>query len=211
MNNPSINVICVEELSNCYIVADTQTKEAVIIDAGVEPKKIINIIKENNYKVCSIINTHGHIDHTYSDYYLAKEFNTSVFVHEADKFLLNLPYFNLSTIFGLNFKQVKAQALQHTNIIKTKTLGFKILHTPGHTPGSICILEEKNKLLFSGDTLFKESIGRTDLYGGDYKLLLKSIKERLLTLTENYTIYPGHGNKTSLFYEKQNNPFISSS
>jgi glyoxylase-like metal-dependent hydrolase (beta-lactamase superfamily II) len=211
MNNSPINVLCVEELSNCYIIVDVETKEAVIIDAGVEPKKIIKIVKENNYKVCSIINTHGHIDHTYADYYLAKEFNTQVFMHEADKSLLDLPYFNLSPILGLDFKQVKVQTLQDTSIIKTKTLGFRILHTPGHTPGSICILEEKNKLLFSGDTLFKGSIGRTDLYGGDYKLLLKSIKEKLLTLTEDYTIYPGHGSQTNLFYEKENNPFINSS
>jgi glyoxylase-like metal-dependent hydrolase (beta-lactamase superfamily II) len=196
-------------LSNSYLIIDNSIKEGIIIDAGVEAAELLNVIKKNNYKIIALINTHCHIDHIYSDLIFKESLNLKIFIHKEDSKLINNPEFNLSYLFGLNLSgYIEPEILLDNDKIVTKSLNFKILHTPGHTPGSICVVEEEKKLIFSGDTLFKSSIGRTDFKGGEYESLLKSINDKILSLDDTYIVYPGHGSKTTVGEERRFNPFL---
>ena len=195
-----IEKIIVGEIeANCYLVADEATKEAVIIDPGAEPAKIKRYIQKHGLNCLFIINTHGHIDHIAAN----NDFNIPIMIHEKDAPLLYSPELNLSSFVVSPFTSRQAhRLLKDGEKIEIGALNFSVIHTPGHTPGSICL--RLDNCLFTGDTLFAQGVGRTDFPYSSEGELIKSIKDKLFTLDENTKIYPGHGPVSTIGAEKDN-------
>lgn len=192
--------------TNCYIVHNDY--EAIIIDPGSDPKKIINIIETKKLKPKLILNTHYHFDHTGANLDIKNIFNIPIGIGEKDASSLEHAYKD-GLLFMIDAKpSPKADILlTEDDTIKLGKSNFFVLETPGHTIGSICFCNKENKVIFSGDTLFYESIGRFDLPTGSYEKLMRSI-EKILLLGDDYTVYTGHGPKTTLKHERVSNPFI---
>lgn len=193
--------------SNCYILASKENAQAIIIDPGDQPGKINQALKKHKLNASFIINTHGHYDHIGAD----DEFGVPVYIHPADLAFLKDPKLNLSAFFSINYNSSSEIKLLHDNdIIGLDDIQLKILHIPGHTPGGVALqmLKPTGSIVFTGDTLFSHGIGRSDLEGGDEALLIKSIKEKLLTLSDETIVYPGHGPSSTIGEEKRNNPFL---
>ena len=194
--------------TNCYIIS--QDKKAIVIDPGAEPEKILSEIKRYGLEVELIISTHGHFDHIEAVKEIVAVTNAEFAIHEKEQFILKDATNRAETVFGLDLgdPQCPDRYLHDCEIIKINTLEIKIIHTPGHTPGSICILYDD--MVFTGDTLFDNTIGRTDLNGGSRDEIIKSIKHKLFNLKEETKVYPGHGEATTIGKEKKNNPFVKS-
>lgn len=198
---------------NCYIYYDDTSKKGVIIDPGAyddfEKSEIIEYIKKNDITIELILNTHGHIDHILGNDWAYGYFNKPIIMHKDDLPLIEQSI-TQAELFGLSFPQ---PPIPHKFINENETINFsntelKIIHTPGHSPGSICFVDINEKLIFAGDTVFSGSIGRTDLWMGDYDLLISSIKNKILTLPDDFIIYPGHMENTAIGVEKKSNPFL---
>ncbi|NQV04387.1 MAG: MBL fold metallo-hydrolase [Candidatus Omnitrophica bacterium] len=190
--------------ANCYIVGEESTKEVFIVDPGGDYKKIKKIIDADGLRPQAVINTHGHGDHIGAD----GEFGLPVWIHRLDAEFLQDPSKNLSGAFGFLLKTKKAtRLLEDGDILKIGQHSLEVIHTPGHTPGSICLKGEG--VVFTGDTLFCEGVGRTDFVYGSEDDIMRSIKERLLRLDDDYVVYPGHGPTSTIGNEKTNNPFIT--
>ena len=193
--------------TNCYIFGDDSSKEVVIIDPADEADKIISIIEKNNYIVKYIIITHGHFDHILALKHIKQKYNVPVAIHKNDAEYLSNNSLNLSS----NIPNIKLESIDADIILNdgdTLALGkynVEVIHTPGHTHGGICI--KADGVLFSGDTLFYNSIGRTDFPTGSFDKLEESIK-KLYTLDDKIKVYPGHGGSTTIGYEKQSNPYV---
>jgi hydroxyacylglutathione hydrolase len=193
---------------NCYILAAASNTSAIIIDPGYEVRKIKRALDKNKLTPAFIINTHGHIDHIGCD----DEFGVPVYIHKADLAALRDPQINLSSFLAAPYSyQAEVKTLEDKDSIELGTIQLEVIHTPGHTAGGICLLMKKpvDNILFSGDTLFYQSVGRSDFPGADGDLLVKSIKERLLSLPDDTVVYPGHGPSSTIGNEKANNPFIN--
>jgi len=191
--------------TNCYILA-SDNKEAVVIDPGGDVKHILELIREKEFAVKKIILTHGHYDHIGACKEVAEAAKAPICIHEKDKILLTEPSKNLSFLMGTNFSlDLKTEELFDGQTILINDLSLIILHTPGHTPGSISIWV--SGLLFTGDLLFAGSVGRTDLSGGSHKVLINSLK-RVLNFPDETRVLPGHGEETTLGIEKKVNPFL---
>lgn len=195
--------------ANCYLYACTESKKAVVIDPGASGKKIHSWILEKGLEVEYILLTHGHADHIGAvDELRTLLGNVRVGIHADDAEMLTDGKKNLSSYLGSEIALQCADFLlqdgQELTIGKEK---LKVISTPGHSPGCVCFLSAEG--LFSGDTLFDGSIGRTDFPGGSLDQLLKGVKEKLLILPEDTRVFPGHGGETSIGEEKRNNPFLS--
>ena len=190
--------------TNCYLVYQESTLKGLLIDPGAYDPLIVEYIKDKGIEVEATINTHGHADHIAGD----AAFGFPVMISEADESCICNPIRNLSLFAGGKVEPIQVQRLlKDGDMIKLGSIEFEVIHTPGHTPGGISI--KYDDILFTGDTLFHEGIGRTDLSGGNYAILVKSIKEKLLVLPDFVKIFPGHGLSTTIGHEKKNNPFIS--
>lgn len=190
--------------TNCYLVADASTKEACLIDPGSDPKPIKSFITKEGLDLKFIINTHGHGDHIGANSF----FGAPIFVHRLDKDFLKDPDMNMSRSFMMNIVSPDAdRLLEEGDVLKLGGLELKILHTPGHTPGSVSVVLDG--VVFTGDALFAGSIGRTDFEYGDQDSLIRSITQKLLTLKDDTVIYPGHGEPSTIGEEKKSNPFFS--
>jgi hydroxyacylglutathione hydrolase len=193
-----IHKIVVGELStNCYIVNPEGSNEAAIIDPGGEAEKILGVINENKLMVKYIINTHGHYDHTAANERLTKATGLSVLIHPEDIALLTDP--GLTFFFYSGRKpssKTPASELFEGQILNLGNSKMEILYTPGHTRGSVSILV--NDFLFTGDLLFKGSVGRTDLPGGSLDMLIKSLSEKIIVLPGSTKVFPGHGPETTI-------------
>lgn len=190
--------------TNCYLFGDEDSKEVVLIDPGGNPAAIKKFIDKNRLKLKYIINTHGHGDHIGANSYFSE---TAVLIHKSDAEFLNNPGLNLSSSFGFHISMPKADRLLNDgDKIKVGKLELEVLHTPGHTPGGICL--KYDNCVFSGDTLFFEGVGRTDLPDASSQAILNSIKTKLMTLPDDCKVYPGHGPETTIGHERKHNPFI---
>lgn len=187
-----------------YLVGNNRGS-ALLIDAGVKCDKVISTAKELNLDIKKVVLTHGHIDHIAEIDSIFKATNAKVFIHIDDELTLTDARYNISAYTGnaVTFN-CSYETLRDGNTIELDDLKFEIIHTPGHTPGSICI--KSNNVLFSGDTLFNSGYGRVDLPNGSFEDIYKSILEKLFTLPDSMIVYPGHGNSTTIEHEKRANP-----
>lgn len=193
---------------NCYIVYSEEAREAIVVDPGGDANGILRIIEEKDLKVKYIVLTHGHGDHIGAVKDLKEELKAPVLIHEADGEMLEDANKNLSVMMPMGAVEIKADGLlKDGDIIEFGGIEGEIIHTPGHTPGSICI--KLDDYLISGDTLFKSSVGRTDFPGGSFDEIIKSIKEKLLVLGDYVQVLPGHGEASTIQYEKFYNPFLA--
>jgi len=199
-----VNRIIVGDMGvNCYIVGNEES--VFIIDPGDEAEYIINEV--GNKKIEFILLTHGHIDHIMALNKIKEMINTKVYISELDKDFLFDSKKNLSYFLGYNYVyKYDVEVLKDSDTIEFKNTKIQVISTPGHTPGGLCFYI--NNMLFSGDTLFRQSIGRTDFPGGDYATLIKSIREKLLKLPPDTIVYPGHMEETTIGFEKDHNPFL---
>lgn len=193
--------------TNAYLLGCDRTKKCLVIDPGEEGGKILKIMENDGYKLDMIVNTHGHYDHIGGNSFLKEKTGAKIYIHEADKEYLTDENLCLSTWIPNSEDLVGADVLlKDGDKVATGDISLEVIHTPGHTPG--CISLKGHDLLFSGDTLFAGSIGRTDLPGGDYNTIINSLKVKLAPLEDSLTVYPGHGPKSNLGYEKKNNPYF---
>ncbi len=191
--------------TNCYIV-ETENKGAILIDAPCYPDRILAKIESLGLTLKAILLTHGHCDHIEAVSELARLTDCEVYIHEADEKMLHNSLLSLAGYFGTPFSPFSgAKTLVDGDTVSIDNASFKVISTPGHTAGSVCYVYDD--VIFSGDTLFFESIGRTDFPGGSYKTLVNSIK-KLKALGKDYTVLPGHNESTSLYYELEYNPFL---
>ncbi|WP_372519626.1 MBL fold metallo-hydrolase [Candidatus Ruminimicrobiellum ovillum] len=192
---------------NCYIVYDETSKKAIIIDPGQDGKKVIDKIEKLNLKPEILINTHGHFDHTLSNDIIRQKYNIPLAIHKDDTEMLSDANKNFSTIIGSPTIIKKADIFFDKEETKeTSFCKYYVIHTPGHSKGSVCILIDN--ILFAGDTIFKNSIGRTDLYGGDYDEIIQSL-QKIKKFPPDTIICPGHGPFTTLKQELKNNPYLN--
>ncbi len=187
---------------NCYILAQDKDSEAIIIDPGNEPDKIKRVLARYRLKPGLIINTHGHIDHIGAD----DAFGVCIYIHKDDVDFLSDPDLNLSRLFAMSLRIISPRrTLKDKEEIRLGKIRLQVLHTPGHTPGGICLLlkEPKTNIVFSGDTLFYQGVGRTDFPLASSEQLKKSLEERLFVLDNQTKVYPGHGQPTTIGQEKK--------
>jgi glyoxylase-like metal-dependent hydrolase (beta-lactamase superfamily II) len=192
---------------NCYLLSDPESKEAVFIDPGAEADKLIDKLSVQDLNLKFVINTHCHIDHTAEASTIINHFNVPFYIHRGELPLLkNLK--DQGDFFGLSVSEIPTVSdyVEDNQTLEFGNMKMQILHTPGHSPGGISILIQNS--VFVGDCLFFDSIGRTDLLGGNYDQLLTSIKTKLLTLDDSTIVYPGHGPSTTIGRERVNNPFL---
>ncbi|HNW39653.1 MAG TPA: MBL fold metallo-hydrolase [Candidatus Omnitrophota bacterium] len=191
---------------NCYILANAEGAQAMIIDPGDQAAKIKAVLAKHKLKPAMVINTHGHYDHIGSD----DEFGVCVYVHKLDLPMLVDPKKNLSASFSTPYKVAsKIKTLADREIIKLEDIELEVIYLPGHTPGGIGLLMKKPQtgIIFTGDTLFCQGVGRSDLPGGSQQMLEEAIRERLFVLPVDTRVYPGHGSATTIGREKSNSPF----
>ncbi|MFC1585216.1 MBL fold metallo-hydrolase [Fibrobacterota bacterium] len=194
--------------ANCYILGCEETGEAAVIDPGEEGDRILRELAGAKLALKYIINTHGHFDHAGANGRLKEATGADVLIHAQDAYMLNdLP--RGAALFGMTAPESPApdRKLEDGDTITFGKITLTVLHTPGHSPGGISLYTEK--AVFSGDTLFDGSVGRTDLPGGDMAVLKKSIREKLFTLGDDVVVYPGHMGETTIGDEKRHNPFMS--
>lgn len=194
---------------NCYLYACPQTREAVIIDPGDEAPRILEQIKAQQLIPKYIINTHGHIDHIMAIDAVSEIYPVPLAIHPADAYMYTEE--RAARRYGLEPPLVKRKPdilLKEGDTFSFGTLSLQVLHTPGHTPGGVCLLSEPH-CLFSGDTLFYRSVGRTDFEGGSFDQLATSIREKLYALDEDLAVFPGHEGPTTIGEEKYENPFVT--
>jgi len=201
--------ICVGPMQvNCYVLACAENSPALIIDPGDEYDLIKAVLDRYKLKPALVINTHGHYDHIGCD----NNFDLPVYVHSGDKTMLEQAELNLSAFFSEPLKvNSEIRLLKGKQLIKLDCIELEVLHTPGHTTGGISLLMKKpeRNILFTGDTLFCQSVGRTDMPGGNQPALKKSIQEKLMVLPDDLIIYPGHGKPSTIGEERMHNPFLS--
>ena len=193
---------------NCYIIGDSKKNEWAVIDPGGDAEKILEVIREKNARVKFILNTHGHPDHTGANSKIKEKTNAPLYIHKADATLVSGLFNQLARLTGIKGSPFKPDHfLEEGDELPLGDISLKVFHTPGHTRGGICLFFDK--VLFSGDTLFANSIGRTDLPGGSLSTLLSSIRKKLFSLPDDVVVYPGHGPQTTIGEEKRSNPFLA--
>ncbi len=199
-------------LENTYLIWDESSRKAAVIDPGCfnqkENYELKSAIEKVNLNLLYLINTHCHIDHIFGNAFIKNTFNTRYIAPKDDVFLLEL-MIGQAENYGVELipsPQPDEFISENEQLILGETKG-NYLFTPGHSPGEYCIYFENDKVCFTGDVLFKENIGRTDLWSGDYNTLLNSIKTKLFTLPDDVKIFPGHGESSTIGYEKEHNPF----
>ncbi len=197
---------------NTYLLFD-ETKECIIVDAAnyenYEDEELKNYIISEGLKPVMMLMTHCHIDHVLGSAFVEKTYGLGITMHKAGKVFLDNAI-SQASIYGFNLKEVAKPVsfVDEKDILKFGNSEIEILYTPGHADGSICLVNHKQEFVITGDVLFQESIGRTDLPTGDYDILKKNIITKLFMLGENYKVLPGHGPSTSIGHEAMNNPFI---
>ena len=200
--------------TNCYIVINDGTKECFIIDPGASGKQLAEKIKQDNLVPVAVLLTHGHFDHAGAAKVLADEFDIPIYAHEAEADTLHDPQKNVSWMVGAKESYDADMFIKDEEIITLADFEIKVLHTPGHTEGGCCYYIAAEDVIFTGDTLFAQSVGRTDFPGGSMSQIVRSINEKLLTLNEpgcletDIMVYPGHNDPTTIETERMENPYL---
>jgi len=197
--------------TNCYVLRNCEAaKDCLIVDAGLGEGKLIKFLQEHKLNPVALVLTHGHIDHIAGADALRAEFpEIKVYIHKLDAGMLAEPHTNLSAMTGESFSIEPVEfSLEENDVVERAGVKLSVLHTPGHTPGGICLYSKDEEIVFTDDALFADSIGRTDFPNGSMSQLLKSIKEKLFTLPDKTKVYPGHGPITTIAHEKAHNPFL---
>ena len=209
-----MEIFCVEAgpiLTNCYVIIYNNNNNAVIVDSAFDSCDLLfEILVKHKVKLEGIVLTHSHWDHAGDAQELKRRTGAPVMIHKDDEYRLLKP--NRNTIMPLPFELEPVtpdRYMKHLDKLIFGECEFEVRHSPGHTEGSICLVNHKEKNVFAGDTLFSQSIGRTDLPGGSFELIIQSINEQLMTLDDDYKVYSGHGPSTTIGDERQNNPFLN--
>jgi hydroxyacylglutathione hydrolase len=194
---------------NCYVLADEKTKAAVVIDAGDDASEILKVVRDKGYTVKYIVNTHGHFDHVGANKAIKEATGAELLIHEGDAPVMASASMQ-SRAFGMQAVSSPPadRYLKHGDIITAGEISLKVLHMPGHSPGGIALLEQG--MVFTGDSLFAGSIGRTDLPGGDLMTLITAIKTNLMVLPDETRVFSGHGPASTIGDERRENPFLNS-
>lgn len=205
MKHESVIVGALE--TNCYLVYCQETLECAIIDPGAEPEKILRLIRHKELKPTVLINTHGHVDHIGANRDIKDKFDIPLCIHPADRPMLeSVLQSEMSFFLGAKESPPPDEFLEEGKEINIGNVSLSVIHTPGHSPGSVSLMGDG--ILFSGDSLFFGGVGRTDLPGGSWAELEKSIREKIFTLPEDTLVLPGHGPTTTVSQEAKFNPFI---
>ncbi len=202
-------VVVTEFMTNCYIVGDERTKDAVIIDPGGEGRKILQEIEKAGVNVAAVVNTHAHVDHIGALKDIKDALGAEIMLHQAELPVLKTAS-RMARLFGISVDEPPEpdRFLAQDDEISCGDIVLRVIETPGHSPGGISLVISDGKVCFAGDTLFAGSIGRTDLPGGDYRTLIESIKTRLIPLGDDVKILSGHGPATTVGVERRYNPFL---
>ena len=195
--------------ANTYLAVDEKTNEGFIVDPGGYNKVLTKEVRDNDVKIKYIILTHGHSDHICGVNEHKAEFpDAKIVAYKDEEAMLDNPNLNQSPGFGVPYSTKADILVSDGDELKVGDVTLKFIHTPGHTEGGMCIYVKEAKALFSGDTLFRQSIGRTDFPGGSYKEIMDSIRKKLFLLPDDTNVFPGHMGTTSIGFEKENNPFV---
>lgn len=195
--------------ANTYLAVDEKTNEGFIVDPGGYNKVLTKEVRDNDVNIKYIILTHGHSDHICGVNEHKAEFpDAKIVAYKDEEAMLENPNLNQSPGFGVPYSTKADILVSDGDELKVGDVTLKFIHTPGHTEGGMCIYVKEAKALFSGDTLFRQSIGRTDLPGGSYKEIMDSIRKKLFLLPDDTNVFPGHMGTTSIGFEKENNPFV---
>jgi hydroxyacylglutathione hydrolase len=194
---------------NCYVIGDEETLEGAVVDPGDEAVRIALAVEQTNLEIGRILITHAHIDHVGAVAALADEYACPVLMHaEAEPMLEQLP--TQAMMMGLRFGKVPSvdHYIEDGQVLEVGGLKLEARYTPGHAPGHLAFYAESEAVVFAGDALFAGSVGRTDLFGGNMEVLMRSINERLMTLPDETQVFPGHGPQTTIADERRHNPFL---
>ena len=195
--------------TNCYFLFKEETKKAVVIDPADNGKLIYDKLTQNGFSVEAILLTHGHFDHIWGSKELRELSGAKIYALDKEQTLCESVDNNLSAMVGRAYTVVPDEYVSDGAELTFDGIAFKVIATPGHTIGSCCYYVEKASILISGDTLFQESTGRTDFPTGSMSSIVRSIREKLFVLPDETKVYPGHGDSTTIGYEKKYNPFVA--
>ena len=194
--------------TNLYLLTSKSSSESIVIDPGMGSEPILGIVRERNLKIKYIVNTHGHFDHVFQNSLFSKETGGVLCCHRKEADLLKI-LSSQGKSYGISVPESPIPDLlleENDTLILNKEISFRVIHAPGHSPGSLCLYT--SGFLFCGDVFFKDSIGRTDLPGGNYEELMDSIKNKILVLPAETHVFPGHGSCTTIGKEIESNPFL---
>lgn len=194
--------------TNCYLAANKETKEAIIIDPGDEAERIDALIRKHEYHPVAILLTHGHFDHVLAAPALAERYGIEIYAHEIEEATLKDPMLNVSGMMGMRESFQATKYVKEGEELSFAGFSFRVILTPGHTPGGVCFYVEEENVLFSGDTIFAGSVGRTDFPKGSMRELADSIQKKLVCLPDHTLVYPGHMGSTTIGEEKLYNPYF---
>ena len=197
--------------TNCYILrSSAAAKACLIVDTGLQDGELIDFLRRHKLNPTAVVLTHGHADHITGIPALRENYpDIKVYIHKLDAQMLTNQQHNLSALAGVQFSTDPADlTLEDGDVIEQAGINLKVFHTPGHTPGGICLYSKDEQIVFSGDTLFAGSVGRTDFPGGDMAQLIKGIRAKLCILPDETVVYPGHGPATTIAEEKAHNQYL---